>query len=74
MKKNMGMVDRLIRTLIAIGIAVLYFTGRIGGVLAIILGVVAVVFLLTSFVGSCPGYVPLRLSTRKAPPDSPGAG
>ena len=73
MKKNMGTADRLIRTILAIGIAVLYFTGRISGRLAIILGVVAVVFLLTSFVGRCPGYLPLGLSTRKEPPGSPGA-
>jgi hypothetical protein len=73
MKKNMGTVDRVIRTLIAIAIAVLYFTGVIGGTLAIILGIVAVVFLLTSFVARCPGYVPLKLSTRKKPAGSPGA-
>ena len=65
MNKNMGTVDRLIRTLIAIGIGVLYFTGIIGGVLAIVLGIVAVVFLLTSFMGHCPGYVPIKFSTRK---------
>jgi len=73
MKENMGTADRLIRILIAIGIAVLYFTGRISGTLAIILGVIAVVFLLTSLVARCPGYVPLGLSTRKEPPDSSGA-
>jgi len=65
MKKNMGAADRLIRILIAVVIAFLYFTDRIGGVLAIILGVIAVVFLLTSLVGSCPGYFPLGISTRK---------
>jgi len=73
MKKNMGTADRLIRSLIAIGIGVLYFTGYISGRLAIILGVVAVVFLLTSLVGRCPGYIPLGLSTHKEPPGSPGA-
>lgn len=73
MKKNMGTADRLIRTLIAIGIAFLYYTGRISGTLAIILGVVAVVFLLTSFTARCPGYIPLGLSTRKEPPGSSGA-
>jgi len=71
MKQNMGTADRVIRTLIAIGIAVLYFTGRISGTLAIVLGVVAVVFLLTSFAGRCPGYIPLGLSTHKRPSGSP---
>ena len=68
MKKNMGTVDRLIRILVAIAIAVLYFTDLIGGTLAIILGVIAVIFLLTSIVGRCPAYVPLGLSTCRKPP------
>jgi hypothetical protein len=68
MKKNMGNADRLIRILIAVGIAVLYFTGTIGGRLAIVLGVVAVVFVITSLVGRCPGYIPLGISTHKEPP------
>lgn len=65
MTKNMGTADRAIRTLIAAAIAVLYFTGTIGGALAIVLGLVAIVFLLTSFVSWCPAYVPFRLSTAK---------
>jgi len=65
MQKNMGTVDRAVRTLIAVAIGVLYFTGRISGTLAIVLGALAVVFLLTSLVGWCPLYNPLRLSTRK---------
>ena len=73
MKKNMGTADRVIRTLIAIGIGVLYLTGHISGTLAIILGVVAIVFLVTSFVARCPGYVPLGVSTRKEPSSSTGA-
>lgn len=73
MKQNMGTVDRAIRTLIAIGIAVLYFTGRISGTLAIILGIVAIAFLVTSFVGWCPSYLPFGLSTRKEPPGSASA-
>jgi hypothetical protein len=73
MKKNMGTADRLIRTLVAIAIGVLYFTDRIGGTLAIILGVVAVVFLLTSLVARCPAYPPLKLSTRRKRSGSPGA-
>lgn len=73
MKKNMGTVDRLIRILVAIAIAVLYFTDLIGGTLAIILGVIAVIFLLTSIVGRCPAYVPLGLSTCRKPPGSPSA-
>ena len=64
-KKNMGTLDRVIRLLIAAVIAVLYFTGSISGLAAIILGILAVVFVVTSLVGFCPLYVPLGLSTRK---------
>jgi hypothetical protein len=73
MKKNMSTADRVIRSLIAIGVAVLYFTGFISGTFAIVLGVVAVVFLLSSFVARCPGYSLLGLSTYKEPPGSPSA-
>ncbi len=63
MKTNMGTADRLIRAVVVVAIAALYFTGKIGGTLAIVLGVVAVVFLLTSLVGVCPAYLPFGLST-----------
>ncbi len=63
MTKNMGSVDRGIRALIAIAVLVLYLTGVISGTWAIILGVIAVVFLLTSFIGVCPAYIPLKIST-----------
>jgi len=65
MKKNMGGLDKTIRILIAIVIGVLYFTNVISGTLAIILGVLAIVFLLTSFIGFCPLYSPFKFSTRK---------
>lgn len=65
MKKNMGTIDKVIRVIVAIVIGVLYFTGQITGTAAIILGVLAVVFLLTSLVGTCPLYLPVGLSTKK---------
>jgi small-conductance mechanosensitive channel len=65
MKKNMGTIDRTIRILLAILIAVLYFTNQISGLAAIILGIVAIAFLITSIVGYCPLYVPLKISTIK---------
>lgn len=64
MTQNMGTVDRTIRILVAVAVAVLYFTGRIGGTLAIVLGLFAAVFVVTSFIGTCPLYIPLGISTR----------
>lgn len=64
MVKNMGSTDRIVRVLLAVLVAVLYFTGVISGTVAIILGVLALVFLLTSVVGFCPLYLPFNLSTK----------
>jgi len=61
----MGAADRIIRTILAIVVAFLYFTDQITGTAAIILGVLAIIFLLTSLVGFCPLYVPFKISTRK---------
>lgn len=65
MKKNMGMADKAIRILIAVGIGVLYFTNTILGTLAILLGMVAVAFVFTSFISFCPLYLPFGISTFK---------
>lgn len=65
MNKNMGTIDKLIRSALAIIVAILYFTGQITGTAAIILGLLAVVFLLTSLIGTCPLYLPFGLSTKK---------
>lgn len=65
MMKNMGGLDRILRILLAVAVVVLYFTGVISGTLAIILGIVAVIFLLTSLIGFCPLYKPFGISTLK---------
>jgi K+-transporting ATPase A subunit len=65
MKPNMGTADRAVRVVIAAVIAFLYFNGTLAGTLGIVLLVVAVVFLATSMMGTCPAYLPLGLSTRK---------
>lgn len=63
MNKNMGTTDRVVRTVVAAVIALLYFTGTIPGTLGLVLLVLAVIFLLTSLVGFCPLYAPFGLST-----------
>lgn len=70
MTRNMGGTDRAIRIFIVIVIGVLYFTGKIGGTLAIVSGIVAIAFLVTSLIGWCPGYVPFGLSTQKPSSDA----
>ncbi len=65
MTKNMGLVDRVIRILLAAVIAYLYIAGMIGGWQAVVLGIVAVVFVVTSAMGFCPGYLPFKINTGK---------
>lgn len=65
MKLNMGMIDRVVRVAAAITVGVLWYLNIISGTVAIVLGVVAAIFILTSAVGFCPLYAPFRLSTRK---------
>ncbi|MEO9869227.1 YgaP family membrane protein [Ekhidna sp.] len=69
MKKNMGSADRVIRGIIAAVIAYLYFTNVIGGTLGLVLLILGVVFLLTSFISFCPLYAPFRLSTYRTKKD-----
>jgi hypothetical protein len=65
MTKNMSNIDRIIRASLAVLVAVLYLANVISGTWAVILGVFAVVFLLTSVVSFCPLYAALKISTRK---------
>jgi hypothetical protein len=65
MKKNMGTTDKIVRILIAIVIAVLYFSGTLSGTLGIVLLALAGIFVLTSFVSFCPLYLPFGISTCK---------
>lgn len=65
MKKNMGTVDRILRILVAIVIISLYFANVISGTVAIVLLVLSGIFILTSFIGVCPLYMPFGMSTRK---------
>jgi len=67
MKKNMTIVDRIFRVVLVALVVVLYFAHVLSPVAAIILGVLAVVFLLTSIVGTCPIYLLLGISTKRKP-------
>ncbi len=64
LNKNMGTVDRIIRITLALVFAGLIISGTVSGVFAIIAGVLAAVFAVTSVFSFCPLYLPFRLSTR----------
>ena len=63
--KNMGSADRILRVVVALIVVILFFTKVITGTLAIVLLIVAGVFLLTSLVSTCPLYLPFGIKTSK---------
>jgi hypothetical protein len=65
MKKNIGVYDRAARLIAAMVLGILIVTGYLHGTLAIIAGVFAVVFVLTSYLSFCPLYALLHLSSKK---------
>ncbi|SIO08373.1 Protein of unknown function [Rhodovulum sp. ES.010] len=63
-EKNMGNTDRAIRAAIGVVLLILAFTS-LGGAWAWIAGIVAVVLLATSAMGTCPPYSLLGINTGK---------
>ncbi len=61
----MGFLDRGIRLVLAAILVGLYLTDTVSGTLGIVLLIVAGVFTLTSVIGSCPLYLPFKISTKK---------
>jgi ABC-type anion transport system duplicated permease subunit len=59
----MGETDRLIRVLLAVVIAVLIWIGFLPYWLALALGALGIIFLLTSLFRFCPLYVLFKIST-----------
>ncbi len=67
MQTNMGTIDRGVRVALAVVFAILIFTSVVNGWLAIVLGVLAVVFVGTSLIGFCPLYLPFGINTSERP-------
>ena len=65
MKKNMGLADKIIRIIVAVVFAVLFFAKVVTGTVGIILLVLGAVFLLTALIGFCPLYLPIGINTGK---------
>lgn len=59
MHRNIGTTDKIIRVLAGLALLVL------GIALNSWWGVIGVLPILTAFVGVCPAYIPLRISTCK---------
>jgi len=65
MKRNMSNTDRIVRVVLALVFAYLYFGGIVTGTLGIVLAVLGAVFLFTAVVAFCPLYAPFKFSTYK---------
>ncbi|NOU58999.1 YgaP family membrane protein [Marinifilum caeruleilacunae] len=68
MKKNMGTLDRVLRVIVSVTLAILYFTDIITGTLGLIVFIFACVMFLTSLVGNCPPYTLMGINTCKVKP------
>ena len=65
MKKNMGNLDKGVRIIVAIAIALLYYFDMITGTLAYVLMAVAIIFLITSVINFCPLYTLIGINSCK---------
>lgn len=65
MIKNIGKFDRLLRIAVSIVFVVLIASETVTGTMAIVLGAAASIFMLTSVLGVCPLYIPLKINTNK---------
>ncbi len=65
MAKNMGPADRIVRIVVFVIVAALIAAKVLTGVAAIVLGIIAVVLLLTALTGVCLLYIPFKISTAK---------
>ena len=67
MTVNEGSVDRIIRAVVGVALLAAWVFGWIGGTLAVVLGVVAIVLVVTAAVGFCPLYRVFGMSTCPVP-------
>jgi Protein of unknown function (DUF2892) len=65
MTKNIAAFDRIGRIAFGLIVLSLYLLGKINGVLAISLGALSVIFLITSLLGFCPIYRIFGISSCK---------
>ncbi len=65
MKVNESNTDRIIRVVVGVVFLYLGFSGFMTGWLAIVVGLVGLLLLVTGALGFCPLYALLKMSTNK---------
>ncbi|MDX5321607.1 MAG: DUF2892 domain-containing protein, partial [Bacteroidota bacterium] len=64
MKKNVHLIDRYVRWILAVALLAMSYFGVITGVWMWVAIALAAIFLVTGYVLSCPIYMALGISTR----------
>ena len=70
MAKNMNMIDRGLRIILAVILGYLIINGTLTGTWAWVLGIMAAIFLCTSVLGYCFLYKIVGMSTAKESSDA----
>jgi hypothetical protein len=65
MTKNVGKIDMIIRIILAAVLAYLDLSGMVTGTMSWVVGIAAVLMLITAFVKFCPLYKVLGVDTCK---------
>jgi hypothetical protein len=73
MQKNLNMIDRIVRLLLAIGVFTMIYMDALQGAWAWVLGIFSVILVGTSFISWCPIYYSLGLSTAPRTADEKGS-
>lgn len=60
-KVNEGQIDRAVR--VVLGLLILIFAFKVSGVLKLLVGLVALILLITGVVGVCPAYFLIKINT-----------
>jgi hypothetical protein len=63
MRKNMNMIDRIVRFILAVAIMVILYIELVKQPFITILGIIGIIFVITSILGWCPLYTILKIST-----------
>jgi len=65
MKPNVGSADKIVRYLLAVGLAALMVFGKVEGPLFWVAGALAIIFAGTALINWCPIWAAIGVNTRK---------
>ena len=66
MTRNVGSADKIVRYMLALGLAALMFFNVVEGALFWVAGALAIIFVATALINWCPIWAAFGVSTRKS--------